>query len=240
MKIALIGYGKMGQIIERIALERGHTITGISTTSKPIEEVDFQNVDVAIEFTTPDFAVQHIEYCVDQGTPVVVGTTAWNDDLDAVKEYVTRHQGSLLYASNFSVGVNIFFDLNRRLAKLMEHQPSYTPSIEETHHLQKLDAPSGTAISLANDMLFESDRFSSWVHHENKAYSAPEGQIALTSYRREGVPGTHKITYTSAIDTIEMTHTAHNREGFALGAVLAAEWIVGKRGIYTMQDVIKL
>lgn len=240
MKIALIGYGKMGQTIERIALERGHTITGISTTAKPITEVDFQNVDVAIEFTTPDFAVQHIEHCVNQNTPVVVGTTAWNDDLDSVKEYVTRHHGSLLYASNFSVGVNIFFDLNRRLAKLMEHQTSYTPSIEEIHHLQKLDAPSGTAISLANDMLFESDRFSSWVHHENEVYTASEGQIALTSYRVDGVPGTHKITYSSAIDTIEMTHTAHSREGFALGAVLAAEWIIGKRGIYTMQDVIKL
>lgn len=239
MKIALIGYGKMGRTIERIALERGHTITGVSTTAKPIATVDFQEVDVAIEFTKPDLAVQHIQHCVDQNTPVVVGTTAWNEHLNTVKDYVSRHHGTLLYASNFSVGVNIFFDLNRRLAKLMEPQVSYTASIEEIHHLQKLDAPSGTAISLANDVLSENDRFTSWVHQENGAFPVPEGQIALSSFRQDGVPGTHKVSYSSVIDTIEMTHTAHSREGFALGAVLAAEWIFGKQGIYTMQDVIK-
>lgn len=229
----------MGQTIERIALERGHTIAGISNSQNPIGSMDFEDIDVAIEFTTPDFAVAHIEFCVDRQTPVVVGTTAWNDDLDYVKDYVTQHRGSLLYASNFSIGVNIFFDLNRRLAKLMEHQPAYVPSIEEIHHLQKLDAPSGTAISLANDMMFENDNLSSWVHQENKKPEVLPGQIAVTSFRQDGVPGTHKVTYSSPIDTIEMTHIAHSREGFALGAVVAAEWLVGKKGIYTMQDVIK-
>ncbi len=240
MRIALIGYGKMGKTIERVALERGHTIAGISNSQQPVDQLNFDDVDVAIEFTTPDFAVGHIEYCVDHQTPVVVGTTAWNDDLDYVKDYVTQGNGSLLYASNFSIGVNIFFDINQRLAKLMTHHREYLPSIEETHHLQKLDAPSGTAITLANDMMFANDNLTSWIHKENETPEVSPGQIALTSYRKEGVPGTHKIKYQSDIDTIELIHTAHSREGFALGAVIAAEWIVGKRGIYTMQDVIKL
>lgn len=229
----------MGKTIERIALERGHEITEISNSSRPIDQVDFENVDVAIEFTNPDFAVTNIEHCVNNRTPIVVGTTAWSDDLDYVKDYVTQGNGSLLYASNFSIGVNIFFDINRRLAKLMEHHKNYTPSIEEIHHKQKLDAPSGTAITLANDMMFENDNLTSWLHNENTAPAVMPGQIAVTSFRKEGVPGTHKITYASEIDTIEIKHTAHNREGFALGAVIAAEWLEDKKGIFTMQDVIK-
>lgn len=240
MNIALIGYGKMGKAIEEIAAERGHTITGICNTENPIESIDFDNVDVAIEFSSPGFAVQHIEYCVDNHTPVVVGTTAWNEDLPYVKDYVKQNKGSLLYASNFSVGVNIFFDINRRLAQLMKNQSEYTPSIEEIHHLKKIDAPSGTAISLANDMMYENENLSSWIHQENKRPEVQEGQIAVTSFREEGVPGTHIITYESEIDTIELKHTAHNRRGFAIGAVIAAEWIIGKSGIYTMQDVINL
>lgn len=229
----------MGKTIERIALERGHEITEISNSSRPIDQVDFDNVDVAIEFTNPDFAVNNIEQCVNNGTPIVVGTTAWSDDLDYVKDYVTQRNGSLLYASNFSVGVNIFFDINRRLAKLMEHHKNYTPNIEEIHHLQKVDAPSGTAITLANDMMFENDNLTSWLHNENTPPAVKPGQIAVTSFREDGVPGTHKITYSSEIDTIEIKHTAHNREGFALGAVIAAEWLEDKKGIFTMQDVIK-
>lgn len=229
----------MGKTIERIALERGHEITEISNSTRPIDQVNFDNVDVAIEFTNPDFAVANIEHCVNNGTPIIVGTTAWSDDLDYVKDYVTQGNGALLYASNFSVGVNIFFDINRRLAKLMEHHKNYTPMIEEIHHKQKIDAPSGTAITLANDMMFENDNLTSWLHNENTAPEVMPGQIAVTSFREEGVPGTHKITYASDIDTIEIKHTAHNREGFALGAVIAAEWIEDKKGIFTMQDVIK-
>ncbi|MDX2362827.1 MAG: 4-hydroxy-tetrahydrodipicolinate reductase [Crocinitomicaceae bacterium] len=240
MNIALIGYGKMGKTIEEIAIQRGHKITGKCSSQHPIDELDFDDIDVAIEFTAPHFAIKHIEHCIDHHTPVIVGTTAWNDQLPYVKDYVTQRNGSLLYASNFSIGVNIFFDLNRRLAELMRNHQDYQPSIDEVHHVQKMDAPSGTAISLANDMMFSNDKFSSWIHQENETPTTQPGQIALTSYREDGVPGTHKIKYESAIDSIEMTHVAHNRQGFALGAVIAAEWIFGKQGIYTMQDVINL
>lgn len=240
MNIALIGYGKMGKAIEEIALERGHTIVGKSNSELPIESIDFSRVDVAIEFTAPHFAVKHIEFCIENQTPIVVGTTAWNDQLPEVINYVNKKDGALLHASNFSIGVNIFFDINRRLAKLMTGYPEYTATIEEIHHKQKLDAPSGTAIALANDMLYQNTNLTSWIHGENKIPEVKSGQIAVTSHREEGVPGTHKIEYKSAIDTIELIHTAHSRKGFALGAVIAAEWLAGKKGIYTMQDVINL
>lgn len=238
MRIALIGYGKMGRVIETIAVERGHTIVAKANTEFPIEKIDFAQVDVAIEFTAPDLAVKHINHCVDHQTPVVVGTTAWGDQLDQVTDYVNKGEGALLHASNFSIGVNVFFDINRRLAELMEPHTSYEASMEEAHHTQKLDAPSGTAISLANDMMFENKNLSSWVHREEKAPEVNKGQIALTSYRREGVPGTHTIRYKSEIDTIEIKHTAHNRQGFALGSVIAAEWLLGKQGVFTMRDII--
>ncbi len=240
MNIALIGYGKMGKIIEEIAIQRGHVITGKSTSLHPVDEIDFDEVDVAIEFTAPQMAVQHIKYCIDKQTPVVVGTTAWDEELPYVKDYVSQKNGSLLYASNFSVGVNIFFEINRRLAALMDGQHDYTPAIIETHHKQKLDAPSGTAISLANDIMFENENYSSWIHNENTPPLSKAGQIGVTSHREEGVPGTHIIEYNSTIDSIELKHTAHNRRGFALGAVIAAEWLSDKKGIYTMRDVIKL
>lgn len=240
MNIALIGYGKMGKTIEGIARQRGHQIVAISSSSQPVQNIDFSKVDVAIEFTAPHLAVGHIAHCLQVHTPVVVGTTAWGQHLEEVKAMVAKHNGSLLHASNFSIGVNMFFDVNRRLAQLMNVQDSYTASVEEIHHLQKLDAPSGTAISLANDILSNAHRFTRWVHKENETPVVQANEIALTSYREDGVPGTHKITYSSTIDTLEMTHTAHNREGFALGAVVAAEWLHGKKGVYTMQDVIKL
>ncbi len=239
MRLALIGYGKMGKIIEEVAISRGHTITGKASSQKPIETVDFNQVDVAIEFTSPSFAVKHIEYCVSHNTPLVVGTTAWNDQLPHVKQFVTEQNGSLLYSSNFSIGVNIFFDINRRLARLMAEYPEYTPRLDETHHVHKLDAPSGTAVSLANDIMVENEQISSWTLGEGKPPHAREGQLAVTSYRIPDVPGTHVVTYESTIDTLQISHTAHNREGFALGAVIAAEWIHGKKGIFTMQDVIK-
>ena len=238
MNIALIGYGKMGRVIETIAEERGHTIVAKVNSESPIEKVDFSQVDVAIEFTAPALAVKHIHYCVDHQTPVVVGTTAWGAQLDEVTEYVNSNEGSLLHASNFSIGVNIFFEINRRLASLMEAQTGYEASMEETHHVQKLDAPSGTAITLANEMMFENKNLSSWVHKEEQTPKVNRGQIALTSYRKEGVPGTHKIQYQSDIDTIEITHTAHNRRGFALGSVIAAEWLFDKKGVFTMKDII--
>lgn len=239
MNIALIGYGKMGKVIEEIAISRGHSIVAKSNSESPIENIDFSEVDVAIEFTAPALAVKHIEHCVDNGTPVVVGTTAWNDRLPEVTEFVNTKEGSLLHASNFSIGVNIFFDINKRLAALIEpHSHDYKTSLEETHHTHKLDAPSGTAVSLANDMMFANNNLSSWVHNEEVAPEVNPGQIALTSYREEGVPGTHVVTYSSEIDTIEIKHTAHNRRGFALGSIIAAEWLLGKKGVYTMQDVI--
>ena len=240
MRIALIGYGKMGKTIEEIAISRGHEIVARCTSTSPIGEVDFDQVDVAIEFTAPHFAVEHIEYCVDHNTPVVVGTTAWNDQLPYVKDYVSKHDGTLLYASNFSIGVNIFFDINRRLAGLMANHREYKPAIEEIHHLQKIDAPSGTAISIANEIMFENENLSSWVHNENTPPETTAGQIGVTSFREKGVPGTHSVTYSSDIDQIEIKHTAHNRQGFAMGAVIAAEWLVDRKGVYTMQDVIKL
>ncbi|XOV67973.1 MAG: 4-hydroxy-tetrahydrodipicolinate reductase [Fluviicola sp.] len=238
MNIALIGYGKMGRVIESIAEERGHTIVAKVNSEFTIEQVNFSQVDVAIEFTAPELAVKHIHHCVDHQTPVVVGTTAWGAQLDEVTEYVNSHDGALLHASNFSIGVNIFFDINRRLASLMEPHTNYEASMEETHHTQKLDAPSGTAITLANDMMFENKNLSSWVHAEEKTPKVNRGQIALTSFRKEGIPGTHQIQYQSEIDTIEIKHTAHNRKGFALGSVVAAEWLFHKKGVFTMKDII--
>lgn len=239
MKLALIGYGKMGKIIERIALERGHTVIGKASTTQPIDTLDFSKVDVAIEFTTPTFVVNHIEYCLEHETPIVVGTTAWSEHLDYVKTLVEQKNGAILYASNFSIGVNIFFDINKRLAKLMANHSEYTPSLEETHHVHKLDAPSGTAVTIANDMMLENDHIRSWKLGEGTPPVVQDGQLAVTSYRKPDVPGTHVVTYESPIDSIQLSHTAHSREGFALGAVIAAEFLQGKKGTYTMQDVIK-
>lgn len=228
----------MGKVIEEIAISRGHEIVARSNSESPIENIDFTNVDVAIEFTAPSLAVKHIYYCIDRKIPIIVGTTAWSNQLAEVTEYVTAKNGSLLHASNFSIGVNIFFDINRRLAKLMEPHVQYAATLEETHHLQKLDAPSGTAITIANEMMYSNSNLSSWVHGENKAPHVNQGQIALTSYRKPDVPGTHAVMYNSDIDSIEIKHTAHNRKGFALGSVIAAEWLVTRKGIYTMNDVI--
>ena len=239
MKLALIGYGKMGKIIEGIAISRGHTITGKASSTQPIETIDFSEVDVAIEFTTPNFAVPHIEHCLDNDTPIVVGTTAWNEQLPYVKTLVTQKDGALLHASNFSIGVNIFFDINKRLAKLMAGYPDYQPSLEETHHVHKLDAPSGTAVTIANDMMFENNSIRSWKLGEGEKPVIQDGQLPVISYRKPNVPGTHVVTYNSPIDSIQLSHTAHSREGFALGAVVAAEFLHGKKGTFTMQDVIK-
>lgn len=239
MNIALIGYGKMGKVIEEIAISRGHNIVARCTSQSPIEDLDFRIIDIAIEFTAPHMAVKHIDHCMKNHTPVVVGTTAWNEQLPEVRKMVTKNDGALLYASNFSIGVNIFFDINKRLSELMAPHSEYVASIDEIHHLQKLDAPSGTAITLANDMMFSNDNLVAWVHNEDVPPNIIEGQIAVTSHRKDGVPGTHIIRYNSEIDSIEIKHTAHSRSGFALGSIVAAEWLIGKQGVFTMQDVIK-
>jgi 4-hydroxy-tetrahydrodipicolinate reductase len=238
MNIALIGYGKMGKVIERIAVERGHRIVAKINSSNPLSSIDLSSADMAIEFTRPNLAVPHIEYCLSKQLPIVVGTTAWEEDLDQITELVKEKNGSLLYASNFSIGVNIFFEINKRLAQLMSGQSEYKATLEEIHHLQKIDAPSGTAITLANGILEYNNDYISWVHKEEKSPQTSNHQLGVISYRKPDVPGTHTISYHSDIDSITITHEAHNRTGFALGAVVAAEWLYQRKGIYTFNDVL--
>lgn len=240
MRIGLIGYGKMGKAIERIALERGHTISFKVDSKQILASIDTSGTDVAIEFTRPELAVGHIHRCLDQQLPIVVGTTAWGEHLPEVTEAVKAKDGSLLYASNFSVGVNIVFQMNELLARIMSKQPEYKASIEEIHHVQKLDAPSGTAVTLAEGLLANHAGYSSWVGAEGKLPEASNGELPITAFREPDVPGTHVIRYESAIDTIELSHVAHSRDGFALGSVLAAEFLANKKGIYTMRDVLSL
>lgn len=235
MNIALIGYGKMGRVIEQIAIDRGHTITA-KITSK---EADFspsllKGSDVAIEFSVPNAAILNITKCFEAKVPVVVGTTGWIAHLEKVTAECTVKKGGLFYASNFSVGVNIFLKVNQLLARLMSPH-DYEVRMEEVHHTQKLDAPSGTAISLANQIIANVDRKSSWVESENPTNE----QIAITAKRVEDTPGTHIITYENEIDKIEITHEAKGREGFAMGSVLAAEFMINKEGIYGMDDLLR-
>jgi 4-hydroxy-tetrahydrodipicolinate reductase len=240
MKIGLIGYGKMGKAIEEIAIERGHEIVFRVNSSNPIETAELGQADVAIEFSQPVLAFKHIEACLQAQLPIVVGTTAWQERLPAVKALTNRYDGALLHASNFSIGVNIFFQLNERLAQLMSKQSEYTASIEEIHHTQKLDAPSGTAVTLADGIVENHAGYESWVCETGSAPTTTNGQIAVTALRLPDVPGTHTIRYTSEIDTLTITHEAHSRKGFALGAVIAAEFLVNKKGIFTMRDVLSL
>ena len=237
MKIALSGYGKMGKEIEKVALERGHEI--VVKFNDPDDWVDNEELlasaDVAIEFSMPHSVVSNIFRCFDAGTPVVVGTTGWFGQLDHVKEVCWKHNRSILYASNFSVGVNLFFEVNKMLARLMNEHEDYRVSIEETHHTAKVDAPSGTAISLANDIIDRLDAKNVWVNER----SEKDYELEIFSYRKEDVPGTHVVKYESEIDSIELTHTAKSRVGFAKGAVLAAEWLANKKGVFTMSDLIK-
>lgn len=238
MKIALIGYGKMGQEIEKIALERGHTI-GLKIDSKNLDELTPANLsanDVAIEFTHPEAAEKNMLACFRSGVPVVCGTTGWLDKLAEVKHAMDESNGSLLYASNFSIGVNIFFELNRKLAALMAAQPGYNVSIEEIHHTAKKDRPSGTAISLAEQVMKDIPSKTSWVNH----YSSNKEELSIISKRLNPAPGTHHVKYSSTIDDIEIIHTAHNRQGFAWGAVLAAEFIRDKKGLFSMKDVLDI
>lgn len=237
MKIALSGYGKMGKEIEKIALERGHEI--ILKFNDPDDWVGkddlLRQADVAIEFSMPHSVVSNIFKCFDANVPVVVGTTGWFGQLDHVKAVCHEHHRSLFYASNFSVGVNLFFEINRVLANLMNDHEEYEVKMEETHHEGKVDAPSGTAIKLANDIVDHIARKDIWVNHStDKDY-----ELEIVSHRIDQVPGTHVVSYDSDIDQIEIKHTAKSRVGFAKGAVIAAEWLVGKKGVFTMGDLIK-
>ena len=233
MKIALLGYGKMGKVIEKIALERGHEI--VLKKSSSDSYLGLENANVAIDFSVPASAVENISECLNRGIPVVSGTTGWLEEYPKMVALCENKNGSFIYGSNFSLGVNLFFELNSYLAKMMSKFKIYSISMEEIHHTQKLDAPSGTAISLAKGIIENTD-YTSWTLDANPK----EKELPIEALRIENVPGTHSIFYTSEVDTIEIKHTAHSREGFALGSVVAAEWLVGKKGVFTMKDVLDL
>jgi len=233
MKIAILGYGKMGKVIEQIAIQRGHTI--VLKTTRNTTNIDLSNTDVAIDFSIPNAAVNNISTCLNQNTPVISGTTGWLDKYEVMVALCEQKKGAFIYGSNFSLGVNIFFELNKKLAQMMTNFNQYNVEMEEIHHTQKLDAPSGTAITLANDIIENSD-LKNWTLSPEKK----EKNIQITAKRIDKVPGTHTINYNSEVDSIEIKHTAHNRNGFALGAVIAAEWILNKKGVFTMKDVLDL
>ncbi len=239
MNVLILGYGKMGKIISQIAEERGHHIVAKINIENvdELEKLDTASVDVAIEFSQPESAYGNIKWCLQHNVPVVVGTTGWLDKKGDLEVYCRKQNGAFFYASNFSIGVNLFFKVNRYLAKLMADQKAYSVSIEEVHHTEKKDAPSGTAISLAEGILDNMDGMRNWKPKE-ELKGREEGVIPITSKRIDPAAGTHIITYQSEIDDIEIKHTAHNRKGFALGAVLVAEWIKGKKGVLTMNDFL--
>lgn len=232
MKIALLGYGKMGKVIERIALERGHEIVLKKDEFNSYDGLS--TADVAIDFSVPTAAVANISNAFNANVPVVSGTTGWLEHLDEMVALCNEKQSGFISSSNFSLGVNIFFELNEYLAKIMSQFDSYKVTMEEIHHTQKLDAPSGTAISLAKGVI-ENSNYANWTLEEAKG-----NEIHIEAKRIGDVPGTHTVTYDSIVDNIELKHTAHNREGFALGAIIAAEWLAGKKGIYSMKDVLNL
>ncbi len=235
MNIALFGYGKMGKEIEAIALKRGHAVVLKVTTANrdSITAEDLKKADVAIEFSTPDSAIRNMRQCLDAGLPVVVGTTGWNEQLEEMKKETQAKNGGLFYASNFSLGVNLFFKLNTYLAGLMNKYEEYDVSMEEIHHIHKLDKPSGTAITLANQVIDQLDRKNGWSSDKKN-----KDTLFIKDLREGDVPGTHILKYSSEVDDIEIMHKAHNRKGFALGAVVAAEFLNGKKGIYTMSDLV--
>lgn len=238
MKIALIGYGKMGKAIEEIALQKGHDIVlkiDIQN-SHDLTESNLKKADVAIEFTGPHSAFENVKKCIEWGVPVVSGSTGWLEQWNIIQTLCEEKNSTLIYSSNYSIGVNLFFELNKQLAKLMEPYESYDVAMNEIHHTEKKDAPSGTAISLAEQILGQIGRKKNWVN----GTTAEPNELLIRSERIDPAPGTHTVTYSSPIDTIEITHTAHTRKGFASGAVLAAEFASQKKGIFTMKDVLGL
>ncbi len=232
MNIALFGYGRMGKMIEQIAIRRNHTI--VAKINTDTVEIDFSNIDVAIDFSLPNAAFSNIEKCINNNIPMISGTTGWLEKYDNIVSLCKEKQGAFIYASNYSLGVNIFFELNNYLAKMMNTIEQYKVSMEEIHHTKKLDAPSGTAITLAEGIVAKSN-YKGW-----KLDKADDDHIPIVAKRIPDVPGTHSVTYSSDIDSINIKHTAHSREGFALGAVIAAEWIIGKTGVFSMKDVLEL
>ncbi len=239
MNIGLYGYGKMGKAIEQVAVQRGHSmplkVTSANAGSAP------DGCDVVIEFSRPDQVIQNIRLCVEAGVPVVVGTTGWYDQLKEVQAIVQANKGALLWASNFSIGVNLFFRVNRFLAALMDNQPAYQVRIDEVHHVHKLDAPSGTAITLAKDIDLKTQRYTGWElkgQGQEQKQGQEIGTVPIISERIGEVPGKHSVTWSSEQDRITITHDAFGRQGFATGAVIAAEWLMGRHGLYTMDDVL--
>ena len=237
MNLALIGYGKMGKEIEQMALLRGHKIVlkGELNNENLFSSEQLKTADVAIEFSVPESAINNIYKCFEANIPVVVGTTGWLNSLDEVINNCNNKQQTLFYASNFSIGVNLFFKLNQQLAKLMNVYPDYNVSIEEIHHIHKIDAPSGTSISLANQVIANNTNKKCWVND----LSNNKNELSIISQRIDEVPGTHTVTYQSSVDDISIKHIAHNRKGFALGAIIAAEWVIGKKGVFGMNDLIQ-
>ncbi|MDB4905043.1 MAG: 4-hydroxy-tetrahydrodipicolinate reductase [Mucilaginibacter sp.] len=245
MKIALLGYGKMGRIIEKIAIDRKHQVV-LKIDHDNQHELTAENLqmaDAVIEFSTPASVISNIEHCFNARVPIVVGTTGWYNELQQVKQQCEQSGNSLIYATNFSVGVNIFFHVNRMLAKLMNNYPYYDVQVEEIHHTQKLDSPSGTGITIAEGIIANLDSKKEWVNvlTTDEAETADENiksdQLLIESLRINNVPGTHTVIYDSEVDMIEFKHTAHNRNGFALGAVMAAEWIQNKKGFHSVEDM---
>ena len=236
MKIAILGYGKMGQIIEKIAQERGHNII-LKINQNNLYLLNINNLkkaDVVIDFSTPESARTNIIQSIDANTPIVSGTTGWLDDYKEVKDYCIKNKGTFLYASNFSLGVNLFFELNKYLAKLMKKHQHYQIDLTEIHHSQKLDKPSGTAISLAEQIISESEIKNKWTLNSGNS----DEELKIDSQRKGNITGTHSVNYRSETDSISIKHQAHSRDGFALGAVIAAEWIISKIGVYSMSDVL--
>lgn len=236
MRIALIGYGKMGRLIEQLAADRGHEVVlKIGRQNKEAQTADaLQKADVAIEFTTPDAAFENVMQCLEAGIPVVSGSTGWNAKLEEAKAFCLKRGGAFIHASNFSVGVNIFFQVNELLARLMSDRPEYEVQLTEIHHTQKKDAPSGTAVTLAEQILENLPRKKAWTNSP----ATEAAQLSIISERVDPAPGTHVVAYHSAVDAIEIKHTAHSRQGFALGALMAAEYIQGRNGVFTMKDVL--
>jgi 4-hydroxy-tetrahydrodipicolinate reductase len=236
MKIALLGYGKMGQEIEKLALKRGHEIVLALDSLEDWDNIgeNLPAADVAIDFSTPISIIENIYHCFDASIPIVVGTTGWLDDLEKVRQDCLDRNQSLFFSPNYSIGVNLFFDLNRYLAQIMSKWEGYAISIEETHHIHKQDAPSGTAIVLANDIIRHSERKEKWV---KETVENPE-ELGIKSYRTDNVPGTHLVRYESEEDVVEIIHTAKNRRGFAMGAIMAAEWLIGNKGFFEMKNLL--
>lgn len=232
MKIALLGYGKMGKIIEKLAVKKGHTI--VSRINQYSSKEEILKADIAIEFSTPQAAVSNIKFCLENDIPIVSGTTGWLAHYDKMIKLCENRNGSFIYASNFSIGVNLFFSINEYVSNLMEPWKDYQVSIEEVHHNQKLDTPSGTAVTLAEEIIRNSDK-KNWELNGTEVEN-----INITAKRINDIKGTHIINYDSNIDTILIKHEAHSRDGFALGAILAAEWLVDKKGIFTMKDVLQI